>query len=330
MGDVKTTGALTVEDWDKDVPMVSGVRPEARLSGMSVDDFGKDDQIDDPTKDLWVEPPSVVTLPIPYKTGSGEVIRTVTIRPMPHSAEVLMAEEGGNRAERAKRSLQFLSLLCQKIGRKERSRETKDSMDFFEAELLPMPTINETCLIVYSRMLSVHLPSSRISGRKYVFEGYCPNKECENSVKEFSMSVRLDQLPLTVLPDSLALSPRKVSAAGHEIEWRPLTLADKPKLLRVRDELPREMAEGLLWLSIVSLNGNPKPTLSDVKDLPRSLKNLLFSQMEEAGLRVRLNSQCPKCRTSWSHLLPWEHRSFFSPLEGESDEETKKTSQCRF
>lgn len=330
MVNAKTTGAQTVEEWENDIPVSSGVRTEAGPLDMSADDFGKDEQASDPTKDLWEEPPRTVNLPIPYKLKNGNVVRSVELRPMPHSAEVLMAEEGGNRAERAKRSMQFLSLLCHRIGSKERSKESKDSADFFEEELLAMPTINETCLIVYSRMLSVHLPSSGISGRKYVFEQYCPNKECENSAKEFSSSVRLDQLPMNVLPDHLALSSRKVSGAGNEIEWRHLTLADKTKILRVRDEIPKEMADGLLWLSITSLNGNSKPTLADVKGLPRAIKNLLFSQMEEAGLRVRLNSQCPKCKTSWAHLLPWEHRSFFSPLEGESDEERKKTSPCRF
>lgn len=299
------------------------------LDDLSADEFGADEGTRH-EDDLMAEPDTMVVLPIPYRTKDGRVIRSLTVRAMPHTAERILAEEGGNRVDRAKRSVRFLSLLCQEIGGKSRTPDTKDSADFFDDELMPMPIQDETYTIVRARMVSVHLPTSRISGRKYVFPQYCPNKNCDKSKLGFDSSIRLDQLPTKVLGDERALEPRAASGLGHTAKWRFLTVGDKVKILRLREDLGDDLAEGLLWLSLVDLDGNSKPTLSQVRELPRAFKNLLYSQMEEGGMRTRVSASCPACKTSWPTLLPWEHRSFFSPLEGESDEETTPTSSCRF
>lgn len=329
MGNTKS-----VDDWDDTTSTETEAASAGGSSTDSVDAFGMDPQEADPDTGLWDEPPTSLRLPLGFVASNGDYIRDVELRPMDGKAEKTLQEEGGNRIERAERGMAFLSMCIQAIGKKRRTKDVagfdNEPADWFVSDLRKLPIQCEVAMILGVRQVSVHIPGSGISGRKFVFDQYCPKPRCVNAEKGLKFGVRLDRLKKEELPDAFCQEEtHSFEAAGRRIQWRTLTLNDKAKIMRAKEELP-DFQTALLWLSTVSLDGKTKPSLAEIEGLPKSVRNVFRSKVDRGGYVVKVNNRCPECRTEWDVMLPWEQKGFFFPSEGESDETKTPSTPSRY
>lgn len=297
-----------LSDEEKDPQAGASSGGEPTLDAL-LDDSNEDDQPE--AEWLWREPETTIQLPFAWKVGE-QVTREVKLSPMDGLSDDLLLDESGGRKERHERMERVLSLCTVSIGDKRRpsDKTAKQLPDFFMDDLKTSPLPNRIMTLIRLRQLSVHDEAKGISGHKFVFQMTCPHCRKLNP----RLSVRLDNLRVTSLGDEFCREDVHVYRnKEHTIEWRVPQSKDEPKIARIVKETKEAMLSGIFAVSILTINGKKPGRLSDIQDLPKTVRNGLQSEIECGGIDTQVVNECGMCRKEFMSELPWGQKGFFFP-----------------
>lgn len=278
---------------------------------------------DDDDESVWRQrqPERRFRLPMGFD-WSGTWVREIEIRPMDGASEDLMGDTSGTFTDHHKRMTEVLSRCTVRAGDGETwterpSNATKDRTGtpdptFFSGMYDKMPMPNRILVIIRLRQLTVHLPEHGISGHEYEFSDNCPY--CKKYLSP--LTTRLDTLPITYVEDTWCRETRHVEEIGeYKIEWKTPIGSDETKIEKIQTERKSDLFSGMLFVSVLTINGKQPRTFDDMKALPQPVRNMLRNRMDKGGMDIAIKIQCPKCEYEYRRQLPWRQKGFFFPSE---------------
>lgn len=275
---------------------------------------------------LWREPDRVVKLPVPFVFMRGQqrhIVEEVELDGIDGWCEDTLADDSGNREQKKDRLNEVLSrctVWAGKSGDPEGQlkipvgQERRHLPKFFSATYDEMPLVNRVFMLVRLRQLSVHDPTSYISGHKYTFSMTCPH--CKKLSEGYY--VMLNELEV-VYHKGPPIEPDQVFSLNHPmgaVEWRVVRGKDDPAIAQAVEDTRGDRASALLYQSVVSVNGQPLKTLAALKDLKKQVRAAVTRATEDiGGIDVSLVLECMRadCGKEFSSRLPVGQKGFFSP-----------------